>query len=293
MTEKIDLHTLLLAQDLGKRYGQHPVLRNVSFNLEPGSILGLVGRNGAGKSTLIECLLGLQGLDHGRAVLFGKPSHTINDNDKAALAYVPQKTDGFNWMTIGSMMDFIAGLYPRWDDQLVNRLLEKWDLNRKQRLLGLSPGERQQVAIIRALATRPRLLVLDEPASALDPVARRTLLGEIINLAVEEKTTVLFSTHIISDLERIASHVLLLNNGHSVLHDSLDRIKDDYLRIWWPASFVLPVSPLPDELVRRPLKDGSWNLIVRNKHNIPNGLLPVPAVLSSLNLEELFVELTT
>ncbi|MCV2216412.1 ABC transporter ATP-binding protein [Thauera sp. Sel9] len=281
---------LIEVRELGKDYGKRRILDGVSLAVEPGCILGLVGRNGAGKSSLLECLLGLRRADRGSALVFGKPPERMDDADKMRLGYVPQQPDGFDWMTIDEMLGMIAGLYPGWDAQLAARLLDTWDLYGDRRLSTLSPGERQQVAIIRALAPRPALLVLDEPASALDPVARRTLLREIVDLALEDGTTVVFSTHIISDLERVASHVALLHGGRIRLHAALDDIKDSLRRLWWPASTPLPETPLAGELSRRPLEEGGWSLILRDA-DLQAGHWPAEARLNPLALEDLFVEL--
>lgn len=279
---------LLQAQGLGKRYGRRAVLENVALSVAPGSVLGLLGRNGAGKTTLIECLLGLRTADQGQALLFGKPAQTLGDEDKVALGYVPQRADGFDWLTVGAMLELVAGLYPRWDSELVARLQKDWKLDSRRRLMTLSPGERQQAAIIRAIAPRPRLLVLDEPASALDPLARRALLREIVQLAGEQGSTVLFSTHIISDLERVASHVALLHQGRVRLHADLDELKDELRRLHWPAHVALPDAPLRGELARRASGDGASVLVVRGEPAVwPEGVRAQP-----LGLEDLFVELT-
>lgn len=271
---------------------EYRALDGVSLSLQPGMVLGLVGRNGAGKSTLIECLLGLRIPDQGQAMLFGKPATQLDDSDKAALGYVPQNPESLAWMKLGSMLGLMAELYPSWDAALVERLLQRWELNPKLDLLKLSPGQRQQVAIIRALAPRPRLLVLDEPAAALDPLARRELMREIVELAGEYGTTVLFSTHIMSDLERVASHIALLHQGRIQLLANLDELKDDLRRVVWPQQVALPTEPLPGELARKQLADGSWNLVLRHDAASSAFRLPEQARVHSLGLEDLFVELT-
>lgn len=279
----------LQACDLRKAYGKQAVLKGASLLIQPGSIVGLVARNGAGKSTLIECLLGLQQAQSGQVQLFGKAPQSINDMDKSMLGYVAQRPDGFDWMTVDGMLNLVAPLYPQWDHDLVKRVLTQWKLNPGQRLITMSPGERQQVAIIRAIAPRPRLLVLDEPASALDPYARRALLREIVNLASEDGCTVLFSTHIISDLERIATHLALLHEGSVRLYGAVDDIKDTVRRLHWPATLPLPSTALAGEISRRELEDGSYSLVLRGQDHC---MLASGLQTQSLNLEDLFVELT-
>lgn len=216
----------LRAVGLEKRYDGRAVLAGVSLEVEPGSVLGLVGRNGAGKSTLIRALLGLIEPDAGHAEVWGQPALRMDDIAKARLGYVPQQPDALGWLEVGQMLEFVGRFYPRWDTGYVDRTLDRWGLPRNKSLAKLSPGERQRVSVLRALAPRPDLLVLDEPAAALDPVARRELLREIALRAGESGTTVLFSTHILSDLERVASHVAFMQQGRIVLHAELDSLKE-------------------------------------------------------------------
>lgn len=284
------MEAALEARGLGKDYHGQPVLDDISLRIEPGCILGLIGRNGAGKTTLLRCLLGLLQPSRGEARIAGVPSLHLTDADKAALAYVPQQLDSFGWMSATAMLDFVAGLYPHWDRALAVRLLQRWSLDGERRLDLLSPGQRQQVGLIRALASRPRLLVLDEPAAALDPLARRELLGEIVDTAAEQGATVVFSSHILSDLERIVSHVALLDAGRLRLHAALDELKEEVRRVSLPAG-VEPGLALPGELARHRREDGGWNLLLRLTQGQPPAGLPVQARLQPLGLEDLFVEL--
>lgn len=283
---------LIEARGLSKAYAGRAVLEDVTLHVEAGSILGLIGRNGAGKSTLLRCMLGLLRADRGDACVLGCNAWRLGEEEKVALSYVPQQPDSFPWMTVGAMLDFIASLYPQWDADHVQQLLVRWGVDRTRQLSALSPGERQQVSLIRALGSRPRLLVLDEPGSALDPVARRELLREIVESATEHGTTVILSTHIISDLERIASHVAFLHQGRLILQAGLDALKDDVRRVYLPADFSLPGAPLPGELTRYRLPEGGWSLVLRVRASEPLPLpLPGEYRMQALGLEDLFVEL--
>ncbi|OEC36663.1 ABC-2 type transport system ATP-binding protein [Pseudomonas cuatrocienegasensis] len=275
---------------LAKRYADHQVLDDLSLRVEPGSILGLVGRNGAGKSTLLRCMLGLLRADKGQAFVQGRDALRLDDQAKSALSYVPQQPDSFPWMTVGAMLDFVGSLYPNWDADLVKRLLDRWELSRARQLNKLSPGERQQVALIRALGSRPQLLVLDEPAAALDPVARRELLREIVGSAAEQGATVILSTHIISDLERIASEVAFLHQGRLLLQAGLDELKDEVRRIVLPADVNLPQERLRGEVMRHRLSDGGYSVLLRLADGSAS-LLPGKYQAQTLGLEDLFLEL--
>ena len=283
----------LACENLRKSFADRRVLEEVTLQLQRGSVLGLVGRNGAGKSTLIRILLGLQQPDAGRAFVFGEPALAMDDGVKSRLGYVPQHPQALGWMRTGDMLDFVGSLYPRWDREFVEQSLLRWQLPRERRLRSLSPGERQRVAIIRALAVRPELLVLDEPAAALDPVARRELLREIALRAGDSGTTVLFSTHIVSDLERVASHVAFLHNARLLVNSNMDELADTHARLTVPPepAAALP-SRLPGELSRRRRADGTTSIVVTRA---PGAAWPLVEAdtrvrLDHLALEDLFIE---
>ena len=138
--------------------------------------------------------------DAGTVSVLGELALQMTDASKTRLGYVPQQPDALNWMNVGDMLKFVSGYYSRWDRTYVEESLIRWSISPSRLLANLSPGERGRVALIRALAIAPKLLVLDEPAAALDPVARRDLLRGIAMRAGDSGTTVLFSTHIVSDL---------------------------------------------------------------------------------------------
>lgn len=276
-----------------KRYGGETVLRDVSLGVTPGSVLGLIGRNGAGKTTLIRTLLGLEQPDYGRAFVFGEPSLGLTDAAKQRIGYVPQQPDAFAWMRIGDMLAFVGRQYPDWDGGFVELSLARWHISPERRLESLSPGERQRVAIVRGLAVNPDLLVLDEPASALDPVARRDLLREIVARAAESGTTVFFSTHIVSDLERVASRVVFLHDHRIVVDAALDDLAETHARLTVPAgSLALSASQVPGEVSRRRQPDGSVTLVIaRDRGAAWPEIVAAPGTrLDALNLEDLFIE---
>ena len=281
----------LQARGISKRYDGRPVLDAVDFTLPEGAVLGLIGRNGAGKSTLIRALMGLIEVDAGSATVLGEPALAMGDRVKEQLGYVPQQPDALGWLRIDEMFALLRPFYPRWDQGFVDSQLDRTRLPRDRALAKLSPGERQQVALIRALAVRPSLLVLDEPAAALDPVARRELLREIALRAGESGTSVLFSTHIVSDLERVASHVAFLHDGRMLLQVPLDDLKERYARLWLPGNAA--PAKLPGELSRRPQQAfGGWSLVVeQHDGRWPETAQQPGARIEALGLEDLFVEI--
>lgn len=218
---------IIEVSSISKRFDQPAVLDRLDWQIMPGQVIGLLGRNGAGKSTLIECLLGLRETDAGKVTIFGEDVANLSEGARARIGYVPQQSDLFEWLTPHQMLAYFKALYPRWNDAKVTALLARWgfdELKCGKAISKLSGGEKQRLSIIRALAHDPELLILDEPVSALDPVGRRDFLRELIDGVIERGTTVLFSTHILSDLERVALDVAFLKDGKILLQGPLDEL---------------------------------------------------------------------
>ncbi len=281
----------MAAHGLTHCYEGSNVLCGVDLVLEPGSVLGLIGRNGAGKSTLIRAMLGLLEPLSGAAFVFGEPALKLSDAAKERLSYVPQQPEALAWLSAQQMLDYVGRFYPRWDKQFVQRTLERWQIQPNKVMAKLSPGERQRVDLIRALASQPDLLVLDEPAAALDPVARRELLRELALRAGESGTTVLFSTHIVSDLERVASEIAFLHQGKLLIRCSVDDTKERYARLWLPPR--MGNAEPTGALSRRRHEDGSRSLVVKRDANgqWPEAASLPGARIDALGLEDLFVEI--
>ena len=220
MTDAVDLRGIV------KSYGKKPVLTGLDLSVPKGSVLGLLGTNGAGKTTLIKCALGLIRPQHGEARLLGEPSWTLSGEAKMRIGYVPQVVNLYPWMKVRHVIDYTAAFYPNWNDDLVARLIREWDIPTNDRTSTLSVGQLQKVAILLALGHEPELFILDEPAASLDPLARRQFLQMLIDLAEPGKRTILFSTHITSDLERVADRVAILKSGRIAWHGLLKDLKE-------------------------------------------------------------------
>ncbi|WP_020469839.1 ABC transporter ATP-binding protein [Zavarzinella formosa] len=230
--------TMLDLRGVSKSFGQKLVLNEVDLTLPAGSVLGLVGKNGGGKTTLLKCALGLQRPQHGDIRILGEPAWELSATGKERLGYVPQKIDLYPWMKIRQITAYTGAFYPKWNKTLVERLLREWELNPEDRVGPLSVGQTQKLAIILALGHEPDLLVLDEPAASLDPVARRQFLETLLDMVGER--TVLFSTHITSDLERVADRVAVLKDGKIIYSGELDALKDSVKRLHVRAALPLP-----------------------------------------------------
>jgi ABC-2 type transport system ATP-binding protein len=280
---------------VAKSFGSQQVLQGLDWQIEPGKVIGLLGRNGAGKSTLIECLLGLREPDAGAITLFGEPAGALGEAVRARIGYVPQQSELYEWLTPLQMLAYFKVLYPRWNNAKVDGLLKRWgfgkDLCHKQ-IGRLSGGEKQRLSIIRALAHEPDLLVLDEPVASLDPVGRRDFLRELVDGVIERDTTVIFSTHILSDLERVALDVAFLKDGKIALQAPLDELLESAHRVTGSAAAMQGLQ-LPGEIRRQRGSDGSVSVLARLSTEEANALGAAHAVhIDALGLEDLFVEVS-
>jgi ABC-2 type transport system ATP-binding protein len=287
---------IIQLSSLSKSYGARGVLDGLDWTVAPGQVIGLLGRNGSGKSTLLECLLGVQPIDGGTARLFGTGADAMPAAVRAQIGYVPQTADLFGWQTPRQMLAYFAALYPHWNHARVTDLLARWgftDTMLAGLISELSGGEKQKLSIIRALAPDPALLILDEPVAALDPVARRDFLRELVDDVIGRGTTVVFSTHILTDLERVAVDVAFLKDGKLALQGALDTLLDGARRITGPAALLARLT-VPGELRRTSDAAGYTQLVT---HGADAALLATlgqqPALrVDRLSLEDLFVEVT-
>ena len=286
---------IIQAQRLTKVFGEKCVLNGVDLTVPRGAVVGLLGTNGAGKSTLIKCLLGLLRLSGGTASVFGEDPWNLSGAAKARLGYVPQDIRLYPWMRVRQVLSYHAAFYPRWDHALVEQLLVRWQLPREDRVGPLSPGQLQKLGLILALGPRPELLVLDEPVAALDPIARREFLRSLLEITQDDEHTVLFSTHITSDLERVASHVAILQAGRITLFDELDTVKDHVKRLRVRAASDLPTSFSVRGALRTEVSGPNALVAVANASD--ELLLEIRSqwqaevTVEDLNLEDIFVEL--
>ncbi len=225
---------------VSKAFREARVLRGVDLSIPRGRVVGLLGKNGAGKTTLLKCLLGLLKTDAGGITLFGEDVRKLSGRTKARIGYVPQKTEFYPWMRVRHMISYIAAFYPTWNEPLSASLLKKWELNPEARVGKLSQGQAQKLALLVATAHEPELLILDEPAASLDPEARRAFLAAVVEVASHEDRTVLLSTHLTSDLERVASDVVLLKAGVIDYYGPMDELLDSVKSLRLTTERLLP-----------------------------------------------------
>jgi ABC-2 type transport system ATP-binding protein len=199
---------------LTKMYGRLAALDGIDLQLPEGSVYLLVGPNGAGKTTLLRILMDLATANSGTAELLGLDSRREGPRLRAQVGYVPERHDwGYGWMTVGRLLDHHRVYFPNWDDEYARRLTNAFDLRMEQRYGKLSKGQARRVQLIMALAHRPPVLLFDEPTDGLDPVMRDEMMGILAEHLAETPTTLLVSTHLVHEFERLADHIGVIRAG--------------------------------------------------------------------------------
>jgi len=220
------MNAAISIQNVIKHFGSKEILKGVNLEIPPGAVVGLLGTNGSGKTTLLKCAVGLLRVHSGECRLLGESSWSLSAAAKARIGYVPQIISLYPWMKIAELVRYTASFYENWNDDVADRLMRDWQLSATDRVGALSVGQLQKLSILTAVAHEPELLILDEPAASLDPLARRQFLELIIDMAEPGKRTVLFSTHITSDLERVADRVAILKEGRIAHFGLLEDLKE-------------------------------------------------------------------
>ncbi|MEP7325008.1 MAG: ABC transporter ATP-binding protein [Gemmatimonadota bacterium] len=238
-------------ENVGKDY-PHFTLDGITLELPHGHIMGFIGANGAGKSTTLRILMGLIHQDRGQVRVLG---HSMPDEQAVAkrdIGFVSEDMRLYGAATLAWHMDFVRSIYPAWDPDYAATLLKRFDIRREQKIKGLSHGQRVKAALLLVLARRPRLLVLDEPTTGLDPVARHEVLAELMEVLADDRRTILFSSHNTLDVEQISDQITFIDRGRII--DSGD--KETYLDRWRrvrlevPPEVSLPALPGVTQLVR-------------------------------------------
>jgi len=194
-------------RDLTKRYGDNLACVSIDLSVRQGTTFGLLGPNGAGKSTLIRMLMGLTTIDSGEIKFFGEQGSLRSPDMRRRIGYVPELHFIYRWMTIKEVLGFVSKLYVNWDTDLANTMLSKFELSTKKRVSALSKGMTAKLGLIVALAHNPDLLILDEPTSGLDPIIREDFLESVLQSHSCKGRTILFSSHHVDDVERVADEV--------------------------------------------------------------------------------------
>ncbi len=283
----------LVTENLSKNFDGHTALRSLTLSVPAGRVVGLIGRNGSGKTTLLNLACGLLLPSAGSCTTLGRPARDLDTPELTRLGVVQQEGRFLEWMTVRQHLDFTASFYPAWDRTRERRLLTDLELDEQRKIAQLSPGDRQKVGILLGVCHHPALLLLDEPVSALDPIVRAQLLGFLIDLIREDACTIVISSHILADVEKIIDWVVCLDAGELTTHAGFDELQETYAE--WIVT--APAGRLPEQFsepfvlsrsgdarraklrVRRPAPDTTARFAATHQAGIE---------MRPLNLEEMF-----
>lgn len=254
--------TVLEVRNLTKRYGSTLACDALNMSIPEGMTLGLLGPNGAGKSTFIRMLMGLTNVDSGEMFLFGKDAIDRTAETRNRIGYVPELHFIYRWMSIGEVLGFVSKLYQRWDGEIANAMLMKFELSTKMRVAALSKGMTAKLGLIIALAHNPDLLILDEPTSGLDPIIREDFLESVLQSHTCKGRTILFSSHHVDDVARVADEVAIMVNGRFAVRGTVDdlRCRIKRIRVVLPDG-RLPIK-VPKEILYQKLSRREWIVTV-------------------------------
>jgi ABC-2 type transport system ATP-binding protein len=275
-------------------FHERVVLRGLSFRVESGQVYALLGRNGAGKTTALRILLGFLAPHVGRVTVFGSDSAALGPAERARLAYVGENLRLYPTMTVAGAVKFEAGTRPTFRRAFAETALQRCGLRSRHAIPHLSRGQRAQLALVLAVAGSPELLVCDDPALGLDAVARREVLDALIDLLAETGCTVLFSSHFLSDVERIADRVGILHEGSLLVDATLDDVKRRVVRCTWsPRAGAEP--PMGQHVLRVLTRRNGLDLLLLDPPAALLAQLRANGELSASappSLEDLFLDLT-
>ena len=215
----------ITVQALSKRFGRRLAVEDLTFEVPQGSVCGFLGRNGAGKSTAMRMMMNLLDPSAGSVTLLGLDSRRDHAALMRRVGYVSESPVLYEWMKVRELARFTAEFYPQWNRRRVDELFDRFAIDREQKVRHLSRGTQAQLALALALGGDPELLILDEPATGLDVLVRRDFLESIIQLIQQEGRTVLFSSHLLHEVERVADQVVILDRGRLVRSGSVEEFK--------------------------------------------------------------------
>lgn len=281
--------------ELTKKYGNKiEAVKNLNLQVPTGSIYAFLGKNGAGKTTTIRMLLGFLRRTRGNITVVGFDPEKDSIAVRKKIGYVAENQRMYDWMTVNEIIEFCRAFYPSWDFSLQKQLMERSELSGSMRLKDLSTGTYEKVALLLAVCHQPELLILDDPTSGLDPVARREFMQGIIEAFQQREKTVFFSTHIVNEIEQIADWVGIIDKGVLIISQPLDKLKSLVKKIHIVFETDAPEINIPGIVWKE--KNGREITLVLKDYssevlNIINQFKPIGLEVINLTLEEIFVSL--
>lgn len=289
--------TYAIATDrLTKVYDGRRVVNGLDLRVPTGSVYGFLGRNGSGKSTTIKMLLGLVQPDCGTAALLGENVRDLKSETRARIAYIAEGHPLYGWMTVEEIVRFVRPFYDKWNDRLVEQILEHFSLPQRKRIRRLSNGQRAQVSLALAVAPDPELLILDDPTLGLDTVVRREFLESLIQIIQRQGRTILISSHILGDVERIADRIGILVDGVLRVDCPTDHFKQSIRKVIVEFDGTVPPFAGCRGLIHDNVYGQTRELVLvgfdDEQRNAVEQLAPRSIDVLEMNLEDAFVEYT-
>ena len=241
-------------ENVTKKYGRKVAVSDLTWSLPRGNITALLGPNGAGKTTAIKLMVGLHGADQGKVTLLGRDARKLRSKEFCQLGYVSENQKLPDWMTVTQFLDYCRPLYPTWDKDLERQLVKQFALPMHQKLKQLSRGQAMKAALLSSMSYRPQVLILDEPFSGLDALSRDEFIGGLLELMTGDAWTVCISSHDFFEVERLADHLAILDQGHLKVNEPASELQARMKRVVLnlPADEALPkVFPLTWQRVER------------------------------------------
>ncbi|MFE4120656.1 ABC transporter ATP-binding protein [Priestia sp. YIM B13486] len=276
---------LLEVRNMAKSFGQNEVLKDVSFHVPPGSIVGFIGNNGAGKSTTFKAVLGLISRDSGTVEIFGEDNLNTDATIKEDIGVVFDAINLPVSLTIKQLNNVFKKLFNSWEEADFHRLIQSFSLPEDKKIHTFSRGMSMKLSLAVALSHRAKLLLLDEATGGLDPSSREQILDELKAFVSDGNSGILLSSHIMSDVEKIASHLVVIKNGEVLLNEEKEKVFQEY------AIAVMneeQLNLLPEDvIVAKRTYDTSIRVLVSDKHQLPDETITEP-----MSMEELSVLLT-
>ncbi len=280
---------------LCRSFGHVEALRDLNLTVAPGTVYALLGRNGAGKSTAIRVLMGLIRPSAGTARVFDHDPWTAPTAIKQQIGYFSETLELYPWMRAGQLIELTAALYTKWDRAYEAHLVRRLELPLDPKISTLSTGMKRRLGLLLALCPRPELLILDEPGGGLDVVVRREFLDILFELLADESHTLLFASHIFSDVERIATHVGIIEAGALVVERPIDALYESVRHVHIELDREVPKLDIPGVLSVRRNGPRRWTAAVDHfdastlsaiQQRLPTAQLEAQPV----GLEEIFID---
>jgi len=261
----INGNPIVQMRSVSKRFGKIQALDTIDLNIKRGEIIGLLGANGAGKSTLLRCIIGLYLADEGECVTFETDAGKLTPKELGRIGYVHQEGELLEWMTVKQLVRYVSAYYENWNHDLEEKYIADFDISVTDRVGSLSPGQRQKVAILLAIGFEPELLILDEPASALDPIARSQFLDLLLHIIQNESRTIIISSHILSDVEKVIDYAIIMRKGLILRDSSFDSLREEFVKVTLTSlNGKLPAELPFEKIINCEREDSKAVLTVQN-----------------------------